>query len=454
MEYSDKTRKLINKFWYNIEKEIDYPIAPHIRNIFRVQDIDNPSVLKDFDISNLNVIEEFVRSDAYKTQIPDNANLSDYYGRYWEHPNIFIFSFGEKSIIQQIIQITKDKPSAHWNIIETHSLKRTFDEIDECENTFSYNCESQTNVVKKSTFLKMLMESLQNNSQAQGKEGYRYKEPLKLFAAYICMIGGRALYQTLSANLPLPSISSIHRFIGISVNHIKEGVCRVNELKKFLENRNLPKYVWLSEDATGMVPKIQYDSRSNQLTGFVQSLDTESSMPVPDSFPAITIKGMEEHFKNNKVSSYLYCYMIQPLQENCPSFCLNLFGTDNSFTAEDSLKRWKYITKLLADRNIIVVGFSSDGDPRLLKAMRIFTKLGQNSNLRKNINVKIDGFHAEYFPSHICIQDTVHLAVKFKTRLFKTSITLPIGDFLVSSTHLRILVETFSKDKHLLTKKD
>lgn len=41
-----------------------------------------------------------------------------------------------------------------------------------------------------------------------------------------------------------------------------------------------------------------------------------------------------------------------------------------------------------------------------------------------------------------------------RVRLLKYSTLFPMGEYLISSTHLRILLNTFSKDKHLLTEKD
>lgn len=235
----------------------------------------------------------------------------------------------------------------------------------------------------------------------------------------------------------MSSIETIQRFIRVGADPIVEGVSRVEDLKKFLKKRKPLNYVWISEDAIRMIQRIQYDCRTNQLVGFVQTLDKKTSLPIPFSY--------------NKVSSLLYCYLVQPLEKNAPAFCLNMFGTDNSFTAEDSVKKWSYITKLLEDNGIIVLGYPSDGDPRLLKAMRSATNLGVSSS---DGDLKIDGFHASYYSPILYIQDTVHLVIKFKTRLFKSSITIPIGNFLVLSSHLRLLLENFSRDKHLLTKRN
>lgn len=73
-------------------------------------------------------------------------------------------------------------------------------------------------------FLQMLRECMQTKIEKK-KGGYRYTNSLKLFATYLYMIGGRMLYETLSANLPLPSLSIMSRTINNNDDPIIEGTC-------------------------------------------------------------------------------------------------------------------------------------------------------------------------------------------------------------------------------------
>jgi len=90
--------------------------------------------------------------------------------------------------------------------------------------------------------------------------------------------------------------------------------------------------------------------------------------------------------------------------------------------------------KLASEVGIKILGFSSDGDTRLLKAMQTNAYSQQSSQCY--------------------IQDTVHIGTKLRTRLLKPNVTLPIGNFLISASHLQELIETYSKDKHLLRRSD
>ncbi|XP_077255609.1 uncharacterized protein LOC143893763 [Temnothorax americanus] len=186
--------------------------------------------------------------------------------------------------------------------------------------------------------------ALSNTSKKKG--GQRYDDTLKLFATYLFVIGGRMLYETLSANLPLPSLSTVSRTLDNSGCLIIEGDMRVTELEKFLHMRKLPFYVWLSEDATRITGRIQYDSKSNQLVGFPLPLNNDG-MPVTHSFTATCAKKIEEYFSTNSPASLLYVIIAQPLVYQAPSFCLCLYSTDNKFEADDVIKRWSYTVKYL-----------------------------------------------------------------------------------------------------------
>ncbi|KAE9521238.1 hypothetical protein AGLY_018363 [Aphis glycines] len=146
-----------------------------------------------------------------------------------------------------------------------------------------------------------------------------------------------------------------------------------------------------------------------------------------------------KYFEIGIKSHYAYVIMAQPLSDNAPPFCIAIFGTDNKFTHLDVMARRKVINDLAADEGITVLGYSSDGDTRLLKSM-------QSKTYDNKINLSQ---FSQFF-----VQDTVHIGTKLRTRILKPGIELLIGSYTVSITHLFQLTELYSKDKHLLTNTD
>lgn len=67
------------------------------------------------------------------------------------------------------------------------------------------------------------------------------------------------------------------RCINEHKSRVIEGEMRCEELSKFLESHNAVKSVWLSEDATAIVEKINYDPITNQLVGILLPFNTQGT---------------------------------------------------------------------------------------------------------------------------------------------------------------------------------
>lgn len=123
---------------------------------------------------------------------------------------------------------------------------------------------------------------------------------------------------------------------------IAEGVLRCKELVTHLEQSNYPKSVFLSEDASGVVQRAVFESRTNQLVGLVLPLSKESGMPQLFSFNASSAEEIKRCVDSNQLSKLVYIVVAQPLQKNALPFILQIFGTTNQFKASDVHKRWQF----------------------------------------------------------------------------------------------------------------
>lgn len=304
--------------------------------------------------------------------------------------------------------------------------------------------------------LGMMLQSFVNSAERntdRKKAGYRFDELTKMFAAYIFMLCGLLAYETLNANLPLsiPSTSTVRRFITNQGPRVIEGEMRTDELLKYLKDRKLPLQVSLSEDATRITAKISYDPTTNQLIGFALPLD-ENGMPIKFSFPARSTSEIRSHFINpsNFVSSTAYVQMAQPLDENTPPFCLMLYLIDNTFTANNVLKRWRFQAYKLKEKGVSIYNIATDGDSRPLSAMKILSKIGQSDKSYFDC----EWFSCGGYADTTFTQDTVHILTKLRNRLLTYSRIFPIGSTIVSLSYIKYLIENVSKDKHLLTSYD
>lgn len=125
-----------------------------------------------------------------------------------------------------------------------------------------------------------------------------------------------------------------------------EGQLRCKDLLNYLDALEIPKYVWLSEDATSINPKIEFDSKSNQMVGPVLPFESNTGMPISFSHLARTTEEIQINMRKN-VSNYVYVVMAQPLVANIPPLLIQMFGTDNKFKSHQVLKRWNHTVEEL-----------------------------------------------------------------------------------------------------------
>lgn len=151
----------------------------------------------------------------------------------------------------------------------------------------------------------------------------------------------------------VPNIRSIDRFIAKTKSNVTEGVLRTEELLQYLDDHNVPRVVSLSEDATKITNRVQYDPGSNQLIGFGLPLSKKNGMPIPNSYLARSAAEIEGHFYDTttgiekRTASYINVIMAQPLIRGIPPFCLLIFGTDSKYSSDDVAKRWSFIANEL-----------------------------------------------------------------------------------------------------------
>lgn len=131
------------------------------------------------------------------------------------------------------------------------------------------------------------------------------------------------------------------RYVNDKKQRIIEGELRCKELVEYMDNLKLDKHVWISEDGTGIVSKIEFDPKTNQLVGLVLPIDSRHGMPIPFTFLARSAEEIHTNMKNS-LSSLVYIVLAQPIKKNVPPFVLQIFGTDNKFRTQNVLQRWKH----------------------------------------------------------------------------------------------------------------
>ena len=316
--------------------------------------------------------------------------------------------------------------------------------------------------------LKKLLRNATLNASRLPKQR-RHEEVLKKFATSLLIYSGPLAYEFVHRNLPeaLPSLRTVQRTISSQFQSFHEGVFCFDELLKHLEAYKAPLVVSIGEDATRLISRVQYDSETDKVVGFVLPCNAKG-LPLTDSFMATSFKDIEDYFATTGISKYAFVYMAQAMSDGVPAFCLACIGNNNQFTAELVLKRWQYLHSECKKRGITIISFGADGDSREMKSMQVSSHILPNSNLSPLSSLSPsnqlpvlpipsawNSWFAVRRPTTICyVQDIIHIAVKLKSRLLQPSIVLPMGSYLAGVHHLRLLQQNFAKDQHGLREKD
>lgn len=211
-------------------------------------------------------------------------------------------------------------------MVKSNILKDSLEDLKQSSPLWNQtDAEKLLENAMPSKFLNALIKSSINNSSSTCKNSNRYKKSIKQFSVFLYFVGGRLLYETLQANLKnsLPSITIFYRFISTQKSNIVEGEYRFDALKIFLEERNLPMCVWVSEDGTRISSKIEYDMLSNKIVGFV--LLFKDGRAIFDTFLATSAKTIAQYFENYIKAEYAYVVMAKPLVDKAPSFFICIY---------------------------------------------------------------------------------------------------------------------------------
>lgn len=393
-----------------------------IKSVYSFNGFGTASMFKDITEADMNGAEKYVREimpllmDEYlkETTTIGNVQSSCFFGAFHSKPSDFSFLPNEKEAIfalsmrvkeivdeefvdsnidhyrnQNIVdQSENDLCESIFGLVYGSTEKKAAYEIwNRCECVVSTSCtETKEPELKANsrthTLLNKMLETA-NKNYLRRKPGYRFDNATKPLSTYVSLLGGPALYSTIHANFPLsiPSVSTTKLFARKIGTKMQESELRVMELYQYLTERNLPLIVSLSEDATRIDGRVQYDKRTNQLLGFVTHTDKSTGMPIVNSYPARNCQEIISHFATaNAPAAYVNAIMAQPMAK-FPPFCLLLYASDNKHTAKDVVYRWKFITEQLNKVNIKALSWSSDSDPRYNSAMRKRSLLGYQSEI-------------------------------------------------------------------------
>lgn len=168
------------QFWIDFEKFVG-EIPNDTKEILTVCGYDNLIALSEIDDKEISVIENYVNQ---------NGKIHPKIQQVLQRRDLEIFSFlpGHRKLLNTLAQKAKQKLSS-----EKESASNKTSDCDLSNATF---------------IMKELINSMRDNANIP-VTGHRYSEAIQWFGTYIYMLSGKAAYEVLCNNLPLPKDSTI-----------------------------------------------------------------------------------------------------------------------------------------------------------------------------------------------------------------------------------------------------
>lgn len=150
---------------------------------------ENRASLENINDTNLQMMEEYIKNNRNCLE-----NLPECHRNKYQSQAEFNFLPGHRVLLLNLPQICK---------------------LERAES------RSDDRIADNPAFSTMLKELIRTAVQNSNKtpNNYRYSDVVFDFAMYTFMMGGRALYEVLRANLPLPAVSTVRKSLTIFLFH-------------------------------------------------------------------------------------------------------------------------------------------------------------------------------------------------------------------------------------------
>ncbi|UJR06730.1 hypothetical protein I4U23_011019 [Adineta vaga] len=425
-ELTDDMMKLSHDTFY---KFLEAALNKDLCELFRIQGIRDMSSLSSITIDELIHILDF--------DVIELNNLKKALG-FVSADGRFYLRLGFRNLLDRLWLLVGSKKNP-----STNTLQPTYEHIEDyiVKNLpklwkQSFSSSNEDNIPILIPWIKNIFENFKKS-----KNQFRYDSHVQQFALLLLILGGRNCYEFLRLNLPgaLPHISNIESLLRNPEVKITEGQFRFKLLKEYSQSNHC-NYVFASEDCTNSICRIDYDAQINSFIGLSSPLT--DGVPKPNFFRTDNYEELKIWFDNYNKSKLINIHV----------------------TATDILKRWLYIYNQCLAQNVRVIGFSTDADPRYLRAMRLCSRFFAelpNLNLFKhkdNFHLKIPDRWSWFFMKGqqllLFMQDSIHIATKFRNRLLSEVASMKMGDYRIDIQHLMNLIALKNKLDHNLIKCD
>lgn len=231
-----------------IERHLEVQVPNSLKYLLAETGFITFGSLKYFDDESIADLQNFINRFAIHKNLQLKINCA--FASIYEQMEEFVFLPGHKQMLKQISSFAINHTNGHDDD----------DPMDDPMETSGHALDLPMELPGQFSYLmRCLVNAGRMQDKASNPAGYRYSRNVKLFFTYLFLTAGKLSYDTMHANLPIPSYTSIQRYINEERYRVLEGKIHSDELLEYLNRMQCERKVWLSEDATGKI-HIWYDT--------------------------------------------------------------------------------------------------------------------------------------------------------------------------------------------------
>ncbi|CAM4815916.1 unnamed protein product [Rotaria magnacalcarata] len=296
----------------------------------------------------------------------------------------YVIRAGIRSNIEQFIELLKQFHESKSNNSNFPSQTTTSTAIKQSGQCICHklNMNQENEGFQSKSFINIFIRNILNNME-RPSNNYHFDPMVSKFASALSILSGHNAYEFIRLNLPgaLPSVTILRNYNQTISLPLHECECRFDSLKSYLDSID-SNYVFVSEDCTSVISSISYDSVNDCFIGFSSRLS--NGLRSINQFRTNSYSELEQWFEDFDKSKLINAHLVEPLLTKTSSlvhsrpYIVSAYGTNNKVNSIEIFRKWIHMYNACKSKKINVVGFSSDCDPRYLKAMRSSLRIEQN----------------------------------------------------------------------------
>ncbi|CAF4311753.1 unnamed protein product, partial [Rotaria magnacalcarata] len=289
----------------------------------------------------------------------------------------YVIRAGIRSNIEQFIELLKQFHESKSNNSNFPSQTTTSTAIKQSGQCICHklNMNQENEGFQSKSFINIFIRNILNNME-RPSNNYHFDPMVSKFASALSILSGHNAYEFIRLNLPgaLPSVTILRNYNQTISLPLHECECRFDSLKSYLDSID-SNYVFVSEDCTSVISSISYDSVNDCFIGFSSRLS--NGLRSINQFRTNSYSELEQWFEDFDKSKLINAHLVEPLLTKTSSlvhsrpYIVSAYGTNNKVNSIEIFRKWIHMYNACKSKKINVVGFSSDCDPRYLKAMRL-----------------------------------------------------------------------------------